>query len=173
MIKHAFLAAWRIVRWLVKFWLKCTLYVVLTYPLLIVLMYYTTSKTFLNRAELHRNIDWENGSRADLYLPNWDLIAQNVDRLCWNETAVAGLGSPEPFIWLGGDTKVIYESDPNYNAALQASGLDGPGGECGGFYPIPMGAEVLLGNVCPILPSRDIKLKRCHGIERPKPSPSR
>ncbi len=166
-------AVWRSLRWLMKFCLRCLFYVVITYPVMILVMYYTTLDYLPNGAELHRNIDWQKRSRADLYLPNWDLIAENVDRLCWNETAVAGIGRPEPFIWLGGDTKVIYESDPQYEAALETSGLGDPWGKCGGFYPIALSAEMLLGNRCPVLPPRDIKISWCSGIERRKPSPRR
>ena len=112
MIKDILHAVWR---WLCRP-LKGLLWFVAAYPFLVVVMYYTTDAFFPNRAELRRNIDWQNWSRGDLYLPNGQLIARNVGSLCWNATAVSGWGDPEGFVWLGGDQEVIYASDPGYLA---------------------------------------------------------
>ena len=141
MIKDIRHALWR---WLCRP-LKGLLWFVAAYPFLVVVMYYTTDAFFPNRAELRRNIDWQNWSRGDLYLPNGQLIARNVGSLCWNATAVSGWGDPEGFVWLGGDQEVIYASDPGYLATIEASGLGRPTGPCQGFHSTRLEAESLLG----------------------------
>lgn len=142
MIKDILPALWR---WLRRL-LKCLIWLVVAYPFLLVVMYYTTDTFFPNGAELKRNIDWQNRSRGDLYLPTGQLIARSVGNLCWNEMAVSGWGDLEGFVWLGGDHEVIYASDPEYLATIEASGLGRPSGPCQGFYSTRLEAESLLGH---------------------------
>lgn len=132
--------------------LKGLMWLMAAYPFLLVLMYYTTDVFFPNGAELNRNVDWQKGARGDLYLPDGQLIARDVNRLCWNETAVSGWGDPEGFIWLGGDHEVIYASDPMYVSTHEASGLGGLTGPCRGFYRPRLDAETLLGRRRPARP---------------------
>lgn len=95
-------------RWLRRT-LKGLLGLVAAYPFLLVVMYYTTDAFFSNGAELWRSIDWQNRSRGDLNLPNGQLIARNVGKLCWNETSVSGWKDPEGFVWSCGDQQVIQD----------------------------------------------------------------
>jgi len=126
--------------------IKVLLWSAIAYPLLLILMSCTTDVLFPNGAGLNRNVDWSRRSRGDLYLPNGEIVARDVRRLCWNETAVSGWEEPEGFVWLGPGHEVIYASGPQYMAALEASGLGGLTGPCQGFYSIRMDAEMLLGH---------------------------
>ena len=141
MIRNTLCIGWRSLRRL----LKGLLLLMVAYPFLLVMMYYTTDAFFPNGAELNRNFDLKTRSRGDFYLPNGRLIVRHARNLCWNETAVSGWGEPEGFVWLGGDHEVIYASDPRYLATIEESGLGRPTGPCRGFYSTRFDAETLLG----------------------------
>ena len=124
---------------------------VIAYPFLLVLMYYTTDVTFPNGAVLYRNFDWQTGSRGDLYTANGVLIARDVDLFCWNEMAITGIGERRRFIWLSGEHDPIYGSDPRFPAVEMASGLIKPqeSGYEGTGRPF-VNAEFVLTNLRPM-----------------------
>jgi len=130
--------------------LKGLFWLVIAYPFLLVLMYYTENATFPNGAVLSRNFDWQNGSRGDLYTANGDLIARDVDLLCWNEMAITGIGERRRFIWLSGQHDAIYGGDPRFPAAEDTSGLFKPHLTCSGFRNMVVNAEFVLTNLRPM-----------------------
>jgi hypothetical protein len=137
-------------RW-VRRLLKGLFWMVIAYPFLLVLMYYTTDVTFPNGAVLYRNFDWQTGSRGDLYTANGVLIARDVDLFCWNEMAITGIGERRRFIWLSGEHDPIYGSDPRFPAVEMASGLIKPqeSGYEGTGRPF-VNAEFVLTNLRPM-----------------------
>lgn len=134
--------------------LKLFLAMTIAYPALLIFAYMTDEATFPNGVQLRRNVEWGNIfrfgpkhgplTRGDLYLPNGQLISHRVDFLCWNETAVSGTGVPRDFVWPGGGSKVVYGNDPEYSAALKASGLTAGPEKCGGTLRPAIGAEMIL-----------------------------
>jgi hypothetical protein len=136
-------------RQLLKWTLKVLLWIIVIYPPLQVLIHYTADADLPNGAVLERVIDWEKGSRVDLYKSDWGkLLVRDVEWICYNDTEVDGIG----FIWLGGEHEVIFADDPRYQATLKASGLFRPRSGCAGYHGAYIDPLLLINKMSRVIP---------------------